>query len=186
MVKILLILVFVPVLLKTFVLLIKRFTLHCRIKKACKNVGTQFKSLSPWFKSIFWERGKADYLIGGKIKVSVLTLPYRNARYHFVPDEKKVDVVLGRRQMFLINRNVPKGVASITNVFKFASFNLFYEENNDGVKHVMLVYPVPREVTCVKGNKIEFVYNGDEISDGIVFNTRTYFFEHLLDYVGLT
>lgn len=89
MVKILLILVFVPVLLKTLVLLIKRFRLHCRIKKACKNVGTQFKSLSPWFKSIFWERGKADYLIGGKIKLSVLTLPYRNARYHFVPDEKK-------------------------------------------------------------------------------------------------
>ena len=88
--------------------------------------------------------------------------------------------------MFLINKNVPKGVASITNVFKLASFNLSYEDNVGGRKHVMLVYPVPREVTCVKGNKIEVVYNGDEISDGIVFNTRTYFFEHLSDYLELT
>lgn len=183
MVKILLILVFVPVLIKIVVLLIKRLSLHCRIKKACKNIGTEFKSLSPWFKSIFLNRGKADYLIGDKIKVSVLTLPYRNARYHFVPDEKKVDVILGLRQMFLINRDVPKGVASITNVFKFASFNLFYEDNCDGTKHVMLVYPVPREVTCIKGNKIEYVYNGDEIMDGTVFSTASFFLEHVEDYL---
>ena len=183
MVKILIVLILAPVLLKIVVLLIKRGLLHRKIVKACKTLNVTVKKSAPWFKSVFMVRGSTDYVIDDKIKVSVLTLPYRNARFHFVPDKRLVEVYISLFQSFLIGRTTYKPVATIRNTFKFAQFNVCLDAE-DGFKHIMLVYPVAREVTCVKGNCVEQLYNGDEIKGGIVFNTSSFFFEHLEQYLS--
>lgn len=183
MVKFLIVLILAPVLLKIAVLLIKRGLLHRKIVKVCKKLNVSVRSVSPWFKSIFVIRGKSDYVIGDKIKVSVLTLPYRNARFHFVPDKRMVEVYVSLFQAYLIGRGTYKPVATIRNTFKFAQFNVCLDAE-DGFKHIMLVYPVAREVTCVKGNSVEQLYNGDEIKDGIVFNTSSFFFQQLEQYLS--
>lgn len=50
---------------------------------------------------------------------------------------------------------------------------------DDGRKHIILVYPIPFEVTRIEENRITATYNGDEIWDNCIFSNKSYFLENI-------
>lgn len=182
MIKILVYVAFIIIILKLTPLMFKRLYLLCAVKKKCKQLTIGFKTISPWWKSIFIGRGRPDFVIGEKVKVSVFTLPLKNVRYHFIPDEQKVEIILGLMQMFVINRNTPKGARNSTNIFKIFEYPIHLKADEE-YKNIFLVYPVPNELSTISGNKIVGLYDGDEVCKNVIFNTKSYFLDHLEEYI---
>ena len=182
MVKILLVVLALVLVLKLLPLVLRRLRFHCKLKSYCRKNNIALSCSRPWFKSLLCRLGEEDYLVGERVKLKVVTLPFRRCRFHLIPDKKSLEVYLAKSQKFLINRNVPKGVAVVPSVYKIAAFGVNYDAD-ENFTNILLIYPVARELSAIRKGAFEYIYNGDKITDNLILNTYSYFFEHLNEYV---
>lgn len=176
--KLILAIIAIVFILKYGISLIKRAILISRVKKECKEKGLEFKKCKNLFKSVFICDGSADFEVGNAV-VHIFTPFYRRVRYSF-SDDRRLEVMVARVQSGVVTPyHVPKG--TYTKTIATIRNNKLKKLGNtdDGKKHILLIYPIPFEVTRVEGNKTEPAYSGDEIWDNCIFSNKSYFLENI-------
>ena len=178
--KVILVIIAAILILKYSILLTKRAILISRIKKECKVKGLEFKKCKNLFKSVFICDGSADFEVGNAV-VHIFSPFFRRVRYSFTHD-RHLEVIVARMQAHvnLINGKGYSKAAYVSNVFTLRKNKLKkLGSTDDGRKHILLVYPIPFEVTRVEENKLTAAYNGDEIWKNCVFSNKSYFIENI-------
>lgn len=175
--KLILAIVAAIIILKYSILLIKRAILISNVKKECQNKNLQFKKCKNLFKSVFVCDGSADFEVGNAA-IHIFSPFFRRVRYSFT-DDRLLEVIVARMQAHM--RNVEVGIGGyVSNVFTLRNNKLKKLGNtNDGRKHIILVYPIPFEITRVEENRVTAVYNSDEIWEGCIFSNKSYFIENI-------
>lgn len=163
--------------LKYAIALTKRAILISSVKKRCKEKGLQFKKCKSLFKSALFCDGSADFEVGNAV-VHIFSPLFRLVRYGFT-DDRQLETIVAREQVHVANKTVGKASYS-KSIFTFGNNKLKKLGNtDDGKKHILLVYPIPFEVTRVEDNKITQAYNGDEVWKNCIFSNKSYFLENI-------
>ena len=164
--------------LKYAIALTKRAILIASVKKRCKEKNLQFKKCKSLFKSVLFCDGSADFEVGNAV-VHILSPLFRLVRYSFT-DDRRVETIIARAQSGVSNLKGSKKAGYVSNIFTFCNNKLKKLGNtNDGKNHILLVYPIPFEVTRVEDNKITQAYNGDEVWKNCIFSNKSYFIENI-------
>ena len=175
--KLILAIIAAIIILKYSILIIKRAILISSIKKACKHNKLELKKQKNLYKSVFICDGSADFEVGNAV-VHIFSPLFRRVRYSFT-DDRRLEVIVARMQAH-INRGGYAKAAYVSNVFTLRNNKLKKLGNtDDGRKHIILVYPIPFEVTRIEENRITATYNGDEIWDNCIFSNKSYFLENI-------
>lgn len=176
--KLILAIVAVVFILKYSIALLKRAILISRVKNDCRENGLEFKKCKNLFKSVFICDGSADFEVGNAV-VHIFTPFYRRVRYSF-SDDRRLEVMVARVQSGVVTPyhrakgTYTRTIATIRNN-KLKGFG----NTNDGKKHIILVYPIPFEVTRVEGNRVVPAFCGDEIWKNCIFSNKSYFLENI-------
>lgn len=163
---------------------VKRLLLVMSIKRICKKQGYEIK-VNHVFRSMFKRENIPDIIIksgNGGYRVFILTTRFHKVRYHFPNDE--YFEIMGKGVFF-----APMAKARPTHTNSNASFHYeFYKTEYDnfdmtddgsGLTTVMLVHPIPLEVSVVKKMETVHLWNGDEFYKGIIFYSGGGFKDHL-------
>ena len=163
---------------------IKRLLLILSLKKICKKQGYQI-TVNQVFRSIFKRENLPDLVIktgNGGYRVFILTTRYHRVRYHF-PNEEYFEI-MGKGVFF-----APMAKARPINGSGMASFHYEYykkeydnfdlTDDGSGLKTVLLIHPIPLEVSAVKKMETVHLWNGDELYKGIIFYSGGGFKDHL-------
>ena len=181
--KLILAIIAVIFILKYTIALIKRAILISSAKKECKKAGLTFRKCKGLFKSVFVCDGSADFEVGNAV-VHTFSPLFRRVRYSFT-DDKRLEVIVARMQSHINSRN-GKGYSKagyVSNIFTLRNNKLKKLGNTDDTKkHIILVYPIPFEVTRVEENRLTSAYNGDEIWDNCIFSNKSYFLENIKEF----
>ena len=163
--------------LKYTIALIKRAIFISFVENECKEAGLTFRKCKGLYKSVFICDGSADFEVGNAT-VHIFSPLFRRVRYSFT-DDRRLEVIVARMQAHMRNGKV--GTAGyVSNVFTLRDNKLKRLGNtDDGRKHIVLVYPIPFEVTRVKDNVVTSAYNGDEIWKNCIFSNKSYFIENI-------
>ena len=166
------------IVLKYFYLIVKRVRLVGKIKKRADEV--QF--LRGRFRSVFLPDGKPDLTVrkGDTVYlVSVLTTPFRRVRYHFNNNER-LELILERRGMFVLNPRAPGNNASIDRVFRIKKYKITFCDHPEKTFYV-IPYPAPRlSLTRAYGAQMTALGNGDILFGKIKICGLNYFLEEVL------
>ncbi len=175
--KLILAIIAVIFILKYTISLVKRSILISSVKTACKSKELPFKKCKNLYKSVFFCDGSADLEIGNAV-VHIFSPLFRRVRYSFT-DDRRLEVIIARTQAHMRNAKVGKA-GYVSNIFTLRNNKLGKLGNtDDGRKHVILVYPIPFEVTRVEGNVLTAAYNGDEVWKNCIFSNKSYFLENI-------
>ncbi len=148
-------------LLVYFKLFIKRFLLLKKLKNT--NPALTIQHLQNPLKSVFCPTGKIEILIKEKkLAISVLTTPFQRVRYHFI-DENRLEIVRGRQSIFIANPQSRSKIVSFQTVSTIKKYALLLKAPDDyaDMKKILLIHPVPRELSCIHGNRAVPLGNGD-------------------------
>lgn len=159
--------------IKIFTVIMQRLTLYRKIKSVCNNknysLHIKHKITSIWSRShgvdIEIKTPSKTYLI------YIFTPIFKRFRYHFNYDS--VEVIRGRRSMYIVNPKRPSSAATqtfITTFMKVKNFNFDGETTEKNCEKILLVHPLPYEITCTAENKAEYVHDGDSL-----WNTVSYY-----------
>ena len=175
--KLILAIIAVIFILKYTIALIKRAILISSVKKECKEASLTFRKCKGLFKSVFVCDGSADFEAGNAV-VHIFSPLFRRVRYSFT-DDKRLEVIVARMQAHVANRSIGKASYS-RSIFTLRNNKLKKFGNTDDTKkHIILVYPIPFEVTRVEENRLTSAYNGDEIWKNCIFSNKSYFLENI-------
>ena len=178
--KLILAIIAAIIILKYTIALIKRTILISSVKKECKKAGLTFKKCKGLYKSVFVCDGSADFEVENA-HVHIFSPLFRRVRYSFT-DDKRLEVIVARMQSHINSRN-GKGYSKagyVSNIFTLRNNKLKkFSGIDDTRKHIILVYPIPFEVTRVEENKLTAAYNGDEIWRNCIFSNKSYFLENI-------
>ena len=178
--KLILTIIAVIFILEYAIALIKRAILISSVKKVCKKHGLTFRKCKCLYKSVFICDGSADFEVENA-SVHIFSPLFRRVRYSFT-DDRRLEVIVARMQSHINIRN-GKGYSKagyVNNVFTLRNNKLKRLGNTDDTKkHIILVYPIPFEVTRVEENKLTAAYNGDEIWKNCIFSNKSYFLENI-------
>ena len=176
--KLILAIIVAIIILKYIILLTKRAILISSIKKACKKAGLTFKKCKGLYKSVFVCDGSANFEVGDAV-VHIFSPLFRRVRYSFT-DDKRLEVVVARMQAHVANPKNTGKAGYVSNIFTLRNNKLKkFGSTYDTKKHIILVYPIPFEVTRVEENKLTAAYNGDEIWKNCIFSNKSYFLENI-------
>lgn len=182
-------------------LLIKRFAFIRKLKAAGID---NMKLKRPTPVSVLFPNGKEDIELSkgeSKYSLTVITTPFRRVRYHFSDSEgtdKKLEVIAERKAMYVINKNVPSGSASLDRVTTIAKYSLNFDIESDSksdsvseiagsvapdvkaAERYVILYPAPRAASLAKTSHLILLGNGDELFDGIKICGLEYFIKNVL------
>jgi len=180
MLKVILIAVLAVYTFKYTLNVIRRIILIHQTRRECKKQNLDFRKKRCLLKSVFLCDGGVDFEIGNA-SVHIITPLFRRVRYSFT-DDRRLEVIIARIQAHMRNGKV--GTAGyVSNVFTLRNNKLKRLGNtDDGRKHILLVYPIPFEVTRVKDNVVTAAYNGDEIWKNCIFSNKSYFIENIMTF----
>ena len=160
--------------IKYLILLVKRLCFILKIKNISQKNNIDCKVRS-YFKSVFIRGKKPDISIGKngeKYNVFVISTIFRRVRYHFESADKIVIYKIGKM-------TVPRNKLSMQ--FDHKSFYSLYENKmmsvknfnvDDSENNIFLVFPVPLQITAIKDNKLVRIYDGDRITDTILYSGK--------------
>ena len=166
--------------------LIKRFALRSRLGKLCRANRCELVWKRGVLSSVFKVNGETDFEIPRlRIRASVITTPIKRARYHF-RDGEYMDVIIKNFALFLTSRRVPVRNPSFEwdNVISTKALDAFFEGVNEENEYygddepwerVLIIHPVPYDISAVKGTKITSVVSGEEVFEGVPFYTLSGF-----------
>ena len=140
----------------------------------------ELKKRKNLYKSVFICDGSADFEVGNSV-VHIFSPFFRRVRYSFT-DDRRLEVIVARMQAHvnIINGKGYSKAGYVSNIFTLRNNKLKKLVNtDDGKKHIILVYPIPFEVTRVEGNKVVPAYNGEEIWKNCIFSNKSYFLENI-------
>ena len=152
----------------------KRLFLIIKLKSICKSKGFDI-TVNHIFRSMFKRENEPDIIIktgDGGFRVFILTTRFHRVRYHFPNEEyfeimkKGVSIVPGR------GIRMPKADSSATFNYEFYKTeydNFDMSDDGSGLTTVLLVHPIPLEVSVVKKMETVHLWNGDEFYKGIIF-----------------
>ena len=150
----------------------KRLFLILKLKSICKK---QVYDIT--VKSMFKRENEPDIIIktGDRgYRVFILTTRFHRVRYHFPNDEyfeimgKGVSLLPGRH--ISGHNNVPKNVATFHYEFYKTEYDNFdLTDDGSGLTTVLLIHPIPLEVSSVKKCETVHLWNGDELYNGVIF-----------------
>ncbi len=177
-----LILFVIYLILKRIWVIFKRLSFNIRITRAVKKSGAKLERLcSPW-RSVFVHDGLPELMItradGSRVVVSLLTLPRRRVLYRFSGEH--VEIIKARRQTFGSKYHV--NVNGIETVYSVGSCDLDMLSEADryeGAERALIVHPVPRELSQMKGTSSEGLGNGDEIVHEYRIYSLSFFIENV-------
>ena len=176
--KLILAIIAAIIILKYSILIIKRAILVSSIKKACKHNKLELKKQKNLYKSVFICDGSAYFEVGNAI-IHIFTPFYRRVRYSF-SDDRRLEVMVARVQSGVVTPYHRAQGTYTTTIATIRNNKLKGLGNtDDGRKHIILVYPIPFEVTRIEENRITATYNGDEIWDNCIFSNKSYFLENI-------
>lgn len=179
------------ILLRYVWLLIRRFAFIRKLRAAGAD---DMKLVRPTLVSVLFPNGKEDIKLskGGRTySLTVITTPFRRVRYHFSDSEgtdKKLEVIAERKAMYVINKKVPHGSASLDRVTTVAKYSLNFDikpnQNSDSgigtAERYVILYPAPRAASLATTSHLILLGNGDELFDGIKICGLKYFIENVL------
>ena len=181
------------ILLRYVWLLIRRFAFIGKLK----SVGIDsIKLKRPTLVSVLFPNGKEDIELskGGRTySLTVITTPFRRVRYHFSDSEgdgKKLEVIAERKAMYIVNKNVPGGFASLDRATTVAKYSLNFDidqnkdPGSDTAERYVILYPAPRTASLATTSHLILLGNGDELFDGIKICGLEYFIENVLSVDG--
>lgn len=155
---------------KIFILIIQRLNLYRKISAVC--IANSYKfNVKHWIISIFSKSFGADFEIETPSKtyaVYVYTTIFRRFRYHMTQDS--VEIIRGRKAMYIVNKRVPAATANqdfITSVMKLKNFDFSKENNSNSCEKILLVHPLPHEVTYTTANQAVYMHDGDPLWDSV-------------------
>lgn len=154
----------------------KRLFLILKLKSICKRQGLTI-TVNHVFRSMFKRENEPDIVIKtseGGYRVFILTTRFHRVRYHFPRIEyfevmgKGVSIVPGR---IIAGRN---GASKSSASFNYEFYKTEYEnfdltDNGSGLTTVLLIHPIPLEVSSVKKSETVHLWNGDELYNGVLF-----------------
>ena len=159
----------------------KRLSFNRRIKRAAKKRGDKLERLTSSFRSLFVHDGAPELLLtradGSRVVVSVLTLPRRRVLYRFSGEH--VEIVKARRRTFGGRYHV-SSVESVYSVGECELTELSEAEKYEGAERALIIHPVPKDLSIMKGTTFEGLGNGDSIAHGYRVYALSYFIEHMM------
>ena len=154
----------------------KRFFFVSKLKSICKRQGHDI-TVNHVFRSMFKRENEPDIVIKtseGGYRVFILTTRFHRVRYHFPQIEyfevmgKSVSLLPGRH--IPGHNNVPKNVATFHYEFYKTEYDNFdLTDDGSGLTTVLLIHPIPLEVSSVKKCETVHLWNGDELYNGVIF-----------------
>ena len=167
-------------------LLFKRSVLLKKIKKNAARNGYTVQSLRNCFLSVFIHDCNPDFTItrddGESLEVSVLTTPFRKVRYHF-ESAHSLEIVLARKGVLLGNPRAYGNHAMIDHVHIIRKYKINLLDQAPplpNTKRLLIVHPVPRELSAVQGTQLAVLGNGDLLWNGFTICSLSYFCETYL------
>lgn len=183
--ELLIIIVTATVLYHLFKIPTKRFLLVSNLKRICKKQGYEIK-VNHTFRSMFKRENEPDIIIktgDGGFRVFILTTRYHRVRYHF-PNQEYFEV-MGKGVLFApMAKARPSNTPTSTASFHYEFYKTEYDnfdltDDGSGLKTVLLVHPIPLEVSAVKKMETVHLWDGDELYKGIIFYSGGGFKKHL-------
>lgn len=189
------------ILLRYVWLLIRRFAFISKLRAAGAD---DMKIVRPTLVSVLFPNGKEDIKLskgGHTYSLTVITTPFRRVRYHFSDSErdgKKLEVIAERKAMYIVNKNVPGGFASLDRATTVAKYSLNFDidpnQDSDSNKNpdsgagtaerYIILYPAPRAASLATTSHLILLGNGDELFGGIKICGLEYFIENVLSVDG--
>lgn len=155
---------------------VKRLLLVIKLKSICKKQGFDI-TVNHVFRSMFKRENEPDIIIktdNGGYRVFILTTRFHRVRYHF-PNEEYFEI-MGKGISILPARHIPghNNTPKSAATFQFEFYKTEYDnfdmsDDGSGLTTVLLVHPIPLEVSVVKKMETVHLWNGDEFYKGIVF-----------------
>lgn len=156
----------------------KRLLLIVNLKGICRRQGFDI-TVNHIFRSMFKRENVPDIIIktrDGGYRVFILTTRFHRARYHF----PSVDYfeIMGKGVLFAPIAPMAKARqlnnSDTTTTFHYEYHKANYEnfdmsDDGSGLKTVLLIHPIPLEVSVVKKSETVHMWNGDELYNGIIF-----------------
>ena len=163
---------------------VKRFLLVMSLKRICKKQGYEI-TVNHTFRSLFKRENEPDIIIkteNGGYRVFILTTRFHRVRYHF-PDDKYFEI-FGKGVLFApMSRARAHQTTSVTS-FQYEYYKKEYDnfdlsDDGSGLKTILLVHPIPLEVSVAKKTETVHMWDGDEFANGITFYSGGGFKDHL-------
>lgn len=157
--------------------ILKRLALYQQMSTICRSNGFSM-SVKHGVKSVFTKSGGADIEIkaGSKTyQVYIFTTIFKRIRYHINLDS--VELIRGRRMMYMTNIRRPSPSASqtlVTTLMKLKNFK-FEDTLSESSEKILLVHPLPFEVTTTVGNHADYVHDGDLLWNTVHFYSASGF-----------
>ncbi len=174
-----LLIIFSAVVLLTFLsVLVKRIVLIRRISVVCKSSGFRME-IKHLFRSLFVRKNEPDILItdlkGIYYRIFILTTFRRKVRYHF---ESQDEFAIYRKKVFVTragSRNAHVVGFSLyeTRGRTLKNFTVSDKEdgsNRENVVNILLIHPIPFEVSTVEGTHLVKRFDGDKIGSFIMYS----------------
>ena len=165
-------------------LICKRMQLLLKVGRLCRKKGFRLQYRRGRFTSVFRDKGEIDFTVqthDEKFAVSILTTRHYFARYHFTRDGyftvykrdhvPTVSVRNGRRAHVLT-------FTSGTRTRQVASYRTDFEtlcKREAGATVVLLINPVPQEISRIEENRLIDCYDGDKLPSGITVYAQSGF-----------
>ena len=166
----------------------KRLLLIANLKVICKRQGFDI-TVNHVFRSMFKRENVPDIIIkthDDGYRVFILTTRFHRARYHF-PGVDYFEI-MGKGVLFAPIAPLAKARQLVnsdtTTTFHYEYHKRDYEnfdmsDDGSGLKTVLLIHPIPLEVSVVKKSETVHMWNGDELYNGIIFYSGSGFRELL-------
>ena len=155
----------------------KRLLLVMKIKYIAKKQGYDVK-VNHTFRSLFKRGSEPDIVIKTEndlYRVFILTTRYKNSRYHF--DDLNTVKIFTKYTTYLRIRSATASSYAGRNLESFPlfehhkktvkSFNI--EPSEIEIQNILLINPVPLDITANRKTELVHLWDGDEIYDGVKF-----------------
>ena len=177
------VLIDVIVILRFVYLLIKRLILIRKINRKVKMRGGEIRYYRSPLTSIFKHDGKADLSISFSdktIDVSIITTPLRRVRYHFDINNKRLELVVERRSMYVVNHKVPNGFSSMDRIYTVWKYKMHFETTNNEEQRYVILNPAPHSISKAEGATLVALGNNDTLINGVRVCGLKWFVENVI------
>ncbi|MBR2474706.1 MAG: hypothetical protein IKB51_06755 [Clostridia bacterium] len=155
---------------------VKRLLLVSKLKSICQKRGFDI-TVNHVFKSMLKRENEPDIIIkteSGGFRVFILTTRFHRVRYHF-PNEEYFEI-MGKVFILFPGTRLPvhNGMPKNKSTFQYEYYKKKYDnfdlsDDGSGLTTVLLVHPIPFEISIVKNTETVHLWNGDEFYNGILF-----------------
>lgn len=154
-------------------IMVKRRRTVNRLSSCCAEKGYTLKMERGALGSIFLTQSKPDLTIETPetlYRVNLLATRFRRMTYRII-DPSKMEVIKARRAIYVTNKLRPNPTAGVERISVIRKVRLPYGEDyptaEEGkrTKDILLIDPVPHELTAVSGSRVIQPGNGDRLYD---------------------